>query len=95
MKTITWRDRLRYQFDKSMAAGPIALIGWLAVISLVVIVIAGLFLAVTGIAPEGACSASNAPLGLECPGSAAIIAGLPRHPGDWAIEETTPWSRFD
>lgn len=53
MKTITWRDRLRYQFDKSMAAGPIALIGWLAVISLVVIIIAGLFLALTGIAPEG------------------------------------------
>jgi ion channel POLLUX/CASTOR len=53
MKTITWRDRLRYQFDKSMAAGPIALIGWLAVISLVVIVIAGLFLALTGIAQEG------------------------------------------
>jgi hypothetical protein len=23
--------RLRYEFDKSMAAGPIALIGWLAV----------------------------------------------------------------
>ena len=53
MKTITWRDRLRYQFDKSMAAGPIALIGWLAVISLIVIVIAGLFLAFTGITPEG------------------------------------------
>jgi voltage-gated potassium channel Kch len=54
MKTITWRDRLRYQFDKSMAAGPIALIGWLAVISLVVIVIAGVILAVTGITQEGA-----------------------------------------
>ena len=53
MKTITWRDRLRYQFDRSMAAGPIALIGWLAVISLIVIVIAGLFLAFTGITPEG------------------------------------------
>jgi voltage-gated potassium channel Kch len=53
MKTITWRDRLRYQFDKSMAAGPIALIGWLAVISLVVIIIAGLFLAISGIAQEG------------------------------------------
>ena len=25
--------RLRYEFDKSMAAGPIALIGWLAVLS--------------------------------------------------------------
>ena len=33
--------RLRYEFDKTMAAGPIALIGWLAVISLLVIVVAG------------------------------------------------------
>ncbi|MDQ0320788.1 voltage-gated potassium channel Kch [Pararhizobium capsulatum DSM 1112] len=48
-----WRARLRYEFDKSMAAGPIALIGWLAVISLIVIVLAGLFLALTRIAPEG------------------------------------------
>lgn len=44
-------DRLRYMFDKSMAAGPIALIGWLALISFFIIVFAGLVLAVTGIAP--------------------------------------------
>jgi len=46
-------ERLRYAFDKSMAAGPIALIGWLAVVSLAVIVVAGIVLAITGIAPEG------------------------------------------
>ncbi|CDZ27434.1 CASTOR/POLLUX-related putative ion channel [Neorhizobium galegae] len=46
--------RLRYGFDKSMAGGAIALIGWLALISLIVIMIAGAILAVTGIAPEGA-----------------------------------------
>ncbi|WP_377289564.1 hypothetical protein [Rhizobium sp. SG2393] len=45
--------RLRYAFDKSMAGGSVALIGWLAVISLIVIMIAAAFLAVTGIAPEG------------------------------------------
>lgn len=45
--------RLRYEFDKSMAAGPIALIGWLAVVSLLIIIFAGLVLAVTGIAPDG------------------------------------------
>ena len=45
--------RLRYAFDKSMAAGPIALIGWLALVSLVIIAIAGAFLALTRIAPEG------------------------------------------
>lgn len=48
---ITLAERLRYMFDKSMAAGPIALIGWLALISLVIIAVAGLILAVTGIAP--------------------------------------------
>lgn len=45
--------RLRYEFDKSMAAGPIALIGWLAVLSLILIVIAGAVIVVLGIAPEG------------------------------------------
>jgi ion channel POLLUX/CASTOR len=46
-------SRLRYQFDKSMAAGPIALIGWLAILSLIIIIAAATFLAVTQIAPEG------------------------------------------
>ena len=46
-------ERLRYEFDKSMAAGPIALIGWLAVASFVIILIAAAFLALTRIAPEG------------------------------------------
>lgn len=49
-----WRARLRYEFDKSMAGGAIALIGWLGLISLIVIVIAGLFLSLTGITQEGA-----------------------------------------
>ncbi|MEI9888897.1 MAG: hypothetical protein WDN08_20820 [Rhizomicrobium sp.] len=51
-------ERLRYEFDKSMAAGPIALIGWLAVISLVMIGFAGLVLTVTRFSQEG-----GAPLG--------------------------------
>jgi len=45
--------RLRYEFDKSMAAGPIALIGWLAVLSLILIVIAGAVIVIFGITPEG------------------------------------------
>jgi voltage-gated potassium channel Kch len=48
-----WAARLRYEFDKSMAGGAIALIGWLALISLVVIVFAGLVIALSGIAPDG------------------------------------------
>ncbi len=52
-KQATLGARLRYAFDKTMAAGPIALIGWLAVVSLLIVAVAGLFLAITGIAPEG------------------------------------------
>jgi voltage-gated potassium channel Kch len=46
--------RLRYEFDKSMAAGPVALIGWLAILSIVLIAIAGAALTLLRIAPEGA-----------------------------------------
>lgn len=49
-----WRARLRYAFDQSMAAGPIALIGWLALVSLILIAAAAIVLALFGIAPEGA-----------------------------------------
>jgi voltage-gated potassium channel Kch len=45
--------RLRYEFDKTMAAGTIALIGWLSLVSLVVIFIAGIIIAVTRVAPVG------------------------------------------
>lgn len=48
------KERLRYEFDKSMAAGAVALVGWLALISVVVIVLAAVVLVGTGIAPEGA-----------------------------------------
>jgi len=46
-------EKLRYGFDRSMAAGPIALIGWLTLVSLFIIVTASGFMALTGIAPEG------------------------------------------
>ena len=45
--------RLRYEFDKSMSAGPIALIGWLAVLSILVIAVAGAFIALLRITPDG------------------------------------------
>lgn len=50
---ISVAERLRYEFDKSMAAGPIALIGWLAVVSLVMIGFAGLVLTITQFAQDG------------------------------------------
>ncbi|WP_296817140.1 hypothetical protein [Brevundimonas sp.] len=46
-------ERLRYEFDKSMAAGPIALVGWLSLVTLLVILFAATVLALTRIGPDG------------------------------------------
>src|SRR5687767_10971264 len=47
-------ERLRYAFDKSMAGGTIALIGWLAIVSIIIIAVAGAFISLVGVMPEGA-----------------------------------------
>lgn len=52
-RQITLSERLRYAFDKSMSAGTVALIGWLALVSLALILLAGLVLALTGIHAAG------------------------------------------
>lgn len=46
-------ERLRYAFDNSMSAGPIALIGWLALISTILIAIAAVIIVLFSIAPDG------------------------------------------
>ncbi|MEA2162058.1 MAG: hypothetical protein QOK37_185 [Thermoanaerobaculia bacterium] len=50
-RRIKFADHIRYNFDKSMAAGPIALIGWLALVSLGMIVIFSFVLVLSGIGP--------------------------------------------
>lgn len=47
------KERARYFFDNSMSAGTVALIGWLAALSLAIILAASAFIVLTGIAPEG------------------------------------------
>ncbi len=47
------RDRLQYAFDNTMSHGPIALIGWLAALSLLIILLFAVLLTLLGIAPEG------------------------------------------
>ena len=49
----TVSQRLRYAFDNSLAAGPIALIGWLALVSFVFILVAATVLFLTGIQSGG------------------------------------------
>lgn len=47
-KNISFSQKLRYKFDNLMAKGPIALIGWLGILSLVLVVVAAMILTVTG-----------------------------------------------
>jgi voltage-gated potassium channel Kch len=51
MKQITFTDRLRYQFDNTLSKGTIALIGWLFVISVLLIVVISLIVFVAGVGP--------------------------------------------
>ncbi|MEQ7156493.1 CASTOR/POLLUX-related putative ion channel [Brevundimonas aurifodinae] len=46
-------EKLRYEFDKSMAAGPIALVGWLSLVTVFVILLAASVLALTRLGPDG------------------------------------------
>jgi voltage-gated potassium channel Kch len=54
-KTFTLRQQLRYHFDNFMSKGPIALIGGLGLVSLIIILGAGFVISVGGqlLAPEG------------------------------------------
>ncbi len=54
MRQITLADRLRYAFDRSMSRGPLALIGWLGLISGVIVLLGAILVAVVGIVGEDA-----------------------------------------
>lgn len=51
MNQPTFRDRLRYAFDNSLAKGPMALIGWLALASLIIIGVVAVIVTILGISP--------------------------------------------
>lgn len=52
MKNITLKQRLHYHFDNLMSKGPVALIGWLFLLSVALITIVSLFVMITGIDPD-------------------------------------------
>jgi len=52
MKEVSFADRFRYAFDNIMSKGPIALIGWLGILSVILIVVISLIVWATNIAPE-------------------------------------------
>jgi voltage-gated potassium channel Kch len=54
MKNASLKDRIRYSFENTLSKGTIAIIGWLAVISILIIVIAATIIFLTGLdQPEG------------------------------------------
>jgi voltage-gated potassium channel Kch len=52
MKKATFGERVRYALDKSLSGGTISLIGWLGLVSVLIVFVAALILLLTGIAPE-------------------------------------------
>jgi ion channel POLLUX/CASTOR len=52
MRKVTFGERLRYAFDKSLSGGTISLIGWLGVASVLIVLAVTVILLLTGIAPE-------------------------------------------
>jgi ion channel POLLUX/CASTOR len=53
MRKATFGERFRYAFDKSLSGGTMSLVGWLGLISLLIVVTATLVLLLGGIAPTG------------------------------------------
>src|SRR6476469_5585909 len=47
MRKISFADQLRYRFDNSMSKGPSAMIGWLFLVSLLMIVLVSVFVELT------------------------------------------------
>lgn len=48
----TFKTRLRYKFDNLMSKGPIALIGWLGLLSLLLVATAGIILTISGFSQD-------------------------------------------
>ncbi len=44
-REVTWRDRLRYRFENTLSKGTIAIIGWLALLSTAIVMLAAFILA--------------------------------------------------
>lgn len=60
---VTWRDRLRYRFENTLSKGAVAIIGWLALVSTAIVLVAALVLTLLGVAQEPADPASRIDLG--------------------------------
>src|ERR1051326_691658 len=48
MQKHSFSEKLRYRFENTLSKGTIAIIGWLAVISILIVIISAAFVAITG-----------------------------------------------
>ncbi len=53
-RDLTWRDHLRYRFENTLSKGTIAIIGWLALLSTAIVMLAALILAAMRIGQDPA-----------------------------------------
>jgi voltage-gated potassium channel Kch len=83
MYKVSLADRLRYAFDNTMSRGTIALIGWLAALSTLIVVVMAVFVTAAGIAPEG---------GEQFSFSEAIWQSMMRALDAGAVGADTGWS---
>ncbi|MBL8243966.1 MAG: hypothetical protein JNL89_07250, partial [Rhodanobacteraceae bacterium] len=59
LSNVTWRDRLRYKFENTLSRGTVAIIGWLALVSLLIVIFAALVLGLTGLGTDPGDPASE------------------------------------
>lgn len=58
-QSITWRDQLRYRFENTLSKGPIAIIGWLGLVSSLVVLLATALLMLLHVTSDPADPASQ------------------------------------
>jgi Trk K+ transport system NAD-binding subunit len=61
MTKSSFKEKLRYNFDNTLSNGPIAIISWLALVTFLLVILAGLILFITGLSADPEL---NEPLGL-------------------------------
>jgi Trk K+ transport system NAD-binding subunit len=61
MSKTSFKEKLRYNFDNTLSNGPIAIISWLALVTFLLVIFAGLILFITGLSADPEL---NEPLGL-------------------------------
>ncbi len=87
MAKYTHREKFRYHFENTMSSGPIAVIQWLAIVSLVSVLILGVIILILGIA--GSTDADAEPLGFIEGTWKSLMATL--DPGTMGADEGWPF----